>query len=176
MFGWIDGNILHGGLLEEMRAKEFALYGFYCLAGDNLYGMSCYTMSYIAKVLGVAKRDVVKVRNALVKRDLIAFENRELIGSKGLRYKKCVVQVLSLPFERIVGFRKRVKDESKLTPFEKGIRKYYLTTGFGRFLSEEEQDGLIVRIMRDEELDFEVRERIKEEIRKGKLRRTVYKV
>lgn len=107
IFGWIDGNILQSGLLEEMSDHEFKLYGFYTLAGNNLYCLSCYGWRNISKILKMTWREIIKAREGLVKKDLIACKNRELINTKRLKYKKTVVQVLSLPTDRIVVVRRR---------------------------------------------------------------------
>lgn len=169
VFGWIDGNILHNGLLEEMSDHEFKLYGFYNLAGDSLYCLSNYGARYICKLLKMTTRELIKARKGLVKNDLIAYENREFINSKGLRYKKTLVQVLSLPIDKIVITRRR-KTQEELTPLEKGLQRYGLTKGYGKFPSEPEQDQFIVKVMRDLNLSPEVQESIKAGLRVGKIR------
>jgi hypothetical protein len=109
VFAWIGGNILHSGLLEEMTDHEFKLYGFYCLAGNNVYSMSCYTLREIKKILKMGNDEIIKARDGLVKKDLIAYKNRSFINinKKGLRYQKTIVQVLSLPTDRIIIERRR---------------------------------------------------------------------
>lgn len=169
VFGWIDSNILHNGLLEEMSDHEFKLYGFYNLAGDNLYCLSCYGWRYIAKILKMTWREIAKAKEGLVKKDLIAYKNRELVNAKGLKYKKTVVQVLSLPIDKIVITRRR-KTQREPTPLERGLKRYGLTKGYGKFPSEPEQDQIVVKIMRDLDLNPEVQESIKAGLRIGKIR------
>lgn len=166
IFAWIDGNILHSGLLEEMSDHEFKLYGFYNLAGDRLYCMSCCSLQYTSKILRMPKRDIIKAREQLIKKDLIAYQNRIFINSKGLKYKKGFIQVLSLPIDKIIITRRRTPESE----YSKALAKYNLTAGYGRFLSERDQDQLLVQVTRDKTLNFDVGEKIKREVRKGKVR------
>jgi len=169
VFGWIGGNILHSGLLEEMSDHEFKLYGFYCLAGDKIYSMSYYGERYVAKILKMSGKEIRKARANLVKKDLVAYVNKVFVNSKELKYKKTIVQVLSLPIDKIV-ITRRKKTEKELTPFEQGLQRYSLTKGYGEFLPEPKQDQLIVQIMRDLDLNPEVQETIKAGLRRGEIR------
>lgn len=107
VFAWMGSNILHNGLLEEMNSFEFKLYGFYCLAGDRAYSMSSYTMKKMVEILKTSPNKIQKTRENLAKKDLIAYENKVFVNSKGLKYPRTIVQVLSLPIDRIVIERRR---------------------------------------------------------------------
>jgi hypothetical protein len=107
IFAWMNGNILHSGLLEEMTTYEFKLYGFYCLAGDGIYSMSSYTVREITKILKTTPNKIQKARESLLEKDLIAYESRTFTNKKGLKYKRIIIQVLSLPTDRIVIERRR---------------------------------------------------------------------
>lgn len=169
VFCWVDGNLLHSGLFSEMTSDGFKLYGFYCLAGDSIYGLSCYPMRKIRKILRTSYRKIITARDKLVEKDLIAYENKTFANSKGLKYTRTTVQVLSLPIDKIV-ITRRKKTQKDLTPLELGLRRHSLTKGYGKFPSDPEQDRLIVKIMRDLDLSPEVQETIKTGLRKGKIR------
>lgn len=166
VFGWMDSNILYSGLLEEMSDHEFKLYGFYNLAGDSLYCLSNYGRRYICKLLKITPRELIKAREGLVKKDLIAYENKEFVNSKGLRYKKTVIQVLSLPIDKIVITRRRKSEDEQ----EKLLSQFGLTKKYGRFLSEPEQDRILAKVCRAENIDPEIQDLIKRGVRTGKIR------
>ncbi len=82
-FAFIPNHFLHGGFFASLSETERSLYLFLVLAGDR-NGVSYYAYDRICSTLEIAPDDYVDARNALIRRDLIAFD--------GTRF-----QVLSLP-------------------------------------------------------------------------------
>ncbi len=82
-FAFVPNRFLHGGFFASLSDAERSLYLFLVLAGDR-DGVSFYAYDRICSVLEITPDDYVIVRNALIERDLIAFD--------GTRF-----QVLSLP-------------------------------------------------------------------------------
>lgn len=82
-FAFVPNRFLHGGFFTELTHFERSLYFFLVLAADR-NGVSFYSYDRICSTLQVTPDDYVTVRNALIDKDLIAFD--------GTRF-----QVLSLP-------------------------------------------------------------------------------
>jgi len=82
-FSFIPHRFLRDGFLGALRRDEQALYLFLVLAG-NRDGVSFYRYDAICSTLGLSLDDYLSARNALMDKDLLAFD--------GTRY-----QVLSLP-------------------------------------------------------------------------------
>lgn len=82
-FAFVPNRFLHGGFFASLSDAERSLYLFLVLAGDR-DGVSFYAYDRICSVLEITPDDYVIVRNALIERDLIAFD--------GTRF-----QILSLP-------------------------------------------------------------------------------
>jgi hypothetical protein len=82
-FAAIENRFLHDGFFVSLDPLERALYFFLVLAGDR-NGVSFYAQDKICSVLAVPLDDYLPARNALIAKDLVAFD--------GTRF-----QVLSLP-------------------------------------------------------------------------------
>ena len=82
-FGFLPHRFLTDGFLSALHPDELALYVFLVLAA-NRNGVSFYSYDAICSVLGIHLERYLQARNALIARDLIAFD--------GTRF-----QVLSLP-------------------------------------------------------------------------------
>jgi len=82
-FAAIPNRFLHGGFFVSLGQLERSLYFFLVLAGDR-NGVSFYAYDKICSTLGVSPDDYVAARNALIDKDLIAFDGASF-------------QVLSLP-------------------------------------------------------------------------------
>lgn len=82
-FAAIPNRFLHAGFFVSLDHLERSLYLFFVLAGDR-NGVSFYSYDKICSTLQVSPDDYVAARNALIDRDLVAFD--------GARF-----QVLSLP-------------------------------------------------------------------------------
>jgi hypothetical protein len=82
-FSFLPHRFLRDGHLSALRRDELALYVFLVLAG-NRDGVSFYRFDAICSILTLTLDDFIAARNALIAKDLIAFD--------GYRF-----QVLSLP-------------------------------------------------------------------------------
>ncbi|MCP5041657.1 MAG: hypothetical protein GY944_11570 [bacterium] len=82
-FAPISNRFLHAGFFVSLGQLERSLYFFLVLAGDR-NGVSFYAYDKICSTLAVTPDDYVVARNALIDKDLVAFD--------GTRF-----QVLSLP-------------------------------------------------------------------------------
>jgi hypothetical protein len=82
-FSFIPNRFLRDGFLASLTRDELALYLFLVLAGDR-NGVSFYHYDSLCSILELPPERYLEVRNALIAKDLIAFD--------GTRF-----QVLSLP-------------------------------------------------------------------------------
>ena len=82
-FPFIPNRFLRDGFFAALRSVELRLYIFLILAGGR-DGLSFYHYDRICALLELSLEEYIEVRNALIDKDLIAFD--------GTRF-----QVLSLP-------------------------------------------------------------------------------
>jgi hypothetical protein len=82
-FAFLPNRFLRDGFFVSLTRDELGLYLFLVLAGDR-NGVSFYHYDRICSILEVPLEEYVAARNALIQKDLIAFD--------GTRF-----QVLSLP-------------------------------------------------------------------------------
>lgn len=82
-FAFIEHRFLSDGFFQTLSHHELLLYFFLVLAADR-YGLSYYRYDKICTLLRLSLDDYISARNALIEKDLIAFD--------GTLY-----QVLSLP-------------------------------------------------------------------------------
>jgi len=88
------------GFFVLLDCHELALYFFLIMVGDR-NGISFYCYDRICTLLGMSVDDYILARNALIEKDLIAFDGN-------------VFQVLSLP-EKVVGTpRKPLKNPEEM--------------------------------------------------------------
>lgn len=90
-FAAIPNRFLHGGFFVSLGQLERSLYFFLVLAADRS-GVSFYAYDKICSTLEVRPDQYVAARNALIDKDLIAFD--------GTRF-----QVLSLPHHPVAPLR-----------------------------------------------------------------------
>jgi len=99
-FAFIEHRFLRDGFWSRLDHHELVLYFFLVMAGDR-NGISFYCYDRICTLLGLSVDDYLLARNALIEKDLIAFDGR-------------VFQVLSLP-EKVVGnFREPLKNPEEM--------------------------------------------------------------
>lgn len=91
-FAFVPNRFLHGGFFAALGHVERSLYLFLVLAADR-NGVSFYAYDRICATLEISADDYVAARNALIERDLIAFD-----GS--------CFQVLSLPSSPVLRQRR----------------------------------------------------------------------
>jgi len=87
-FAFVPNRFLHEGFFASLTHAERSLYFFLVLAGDR-NGVSFYAVDRICSALEITLDDYLVARNALIDKDLIAFD--------GTRF-----QVLSLPQQPII--------------------------------------------------------------------------
>jgi hypothetical protein len=72
-FSFIPHRFLTDGFLTSLNQKELLLYFFLVLVSDR-HGVSFYAYDSICSLLQLTLDDYLKARDALVKKDLIAFD------------------------------------------------------------------------------------------------------
>jgi len=82
-FASIEHRFLRDGFLASLTHFELLVYLFLVLAADQ-HGLSFYGFDTICSILKIEVDDYIEARNALIEKDLIAFDGR-------------LFQVLSLP-------------------------------------------------------------------------------
>lgn len=99
-FAYLHHRFLRDGFLSSLARDELALYVFLLLAG-NRDGVSFYRYDAICSIVALTLDDYIAARNALIDKDLIAFD--------GSRF-----QVLSLPVRAAVPERRPLATEADL--------------------------------------------------------------
>ncbi len=82
-FAFIEHRFLRDGFFADLNHLELLLYFFLVLVSDRC-GLSYYSFDKICSLLGVDIDHYIEARNALIDKDLIAFDG-------------AIFQVLSLP-------------------------------------------------------------------------------
>jgi hypothetical protein len=82
-FAFIEHRFLQDGFLAVLSSNELLLYLFLVLAADR-HGLSFYSFDRICAAMKMGTQDYIEARDALIDKDLIAFDGR-------------LFQVLSLP-------------------------------------------------------------------------------
>lgn len=82
-FAWVDRRLLLHGFLDTLAPHEILLYFFLILAADR-DGLSFYSYDKICQMLKLDLEDYITARNALIDKQLLAFDGRQF-------------QVLALP-------------------------------------------------------------------------------
>jgi hypothetical protein len=99
-FAFIPHRFLRDGFFVSLTPAERSLYLLYVLAGDR-NGVSFYHYDSICSLLEVTLESYLDVRNALIQKDLIAYD--------GTR-----TQVLSLPAQPVFTTRTALRDATEL--------------------------------------------------------------
>lgn len=89
-FSFIPHRFFADGFLTSLSQEEILLYLFLILVSDR-HGLSFYSYDSICSLLQITADEYINARNALIKKDLIAFD-----GS--------IFQVLDLPPKPIKSF------------------------------------------------------------------------
>lgn len=72
-FSCIPHRFLTDGFLATLNQKQLLLYLFLCLVSDR-HGLSFYAYDAICSLLQLSVDDYIEARNALMGKDLIAFD------------------------------------------------------------------------------------------------------
>ncbi len=82
-FAFLEHRFLHDGFWADLDQGPLLLYFFLVMVSDR-WGLSYYSYDKICTLLRISVDDYIEARNALIRKDLIAFDGR-------------LFQVLSLP-------------------------------------------------------------------------------
>lgn len=74
-FAFIEHRFLQNGFLAVLSSNELLLYLFLVLAADR-HGLSFYSFDRICAALKMDTEDYIEARDALIDKDLIAFDGR----------------------------------------------------------------------------------------------------
>ncbi len=99
-FAFIEHRFLRDGFWGSLNHQELLLYLFLVMVGDRS-GVSFYCYDMICNLLGVSVDDYILARNALIKKDLLAFDGK-------------FFQVLSLPEKVVVTSRPPLKTQEEM--------------------------------------------------------------
>jgi hypothetical protein len=89
-FSFIPHRFVSDGFLTSLSQEELLLYLFLILVSDR-HGLSFYAYDSICSLLQITADQYIEARNALIKKDLIAFDGT-------------IFQVLELPPRPIIPF------------------------------------------------------------------------
>jgi len=73
-FSWIEHRFVHDGFLAALSRDELLLYYFLVTVSDR-HGVSYYDYEKICQLLKIEVEAYVRAREALVRRQLIAYHN-----------------------------------------------------------------------------------------------------
>ena len=93
-FSFIPHRFLTDGFLASLSQQELVLYFFLVLVSDR-HGLSFYSYDAICSLLQLSVDDYIRARDALIEKDLIAFDGT-------------LFQVLDLPVKPTAGTRGEV--------------------------------------------------------------------
>lgn len=96
-FAFIEHRFLRNGFWETLSQHELLLYIFLVLVADRK-GLSYYSYDKICTLLRISVDEYIFARNALLKKDLIAFDGQ-------------LFQVLSLPDGPMVSSSKPIREK-----------------------------------------------------------------
>jgi len=99
-FAFIEHRFLRDRFFQSLTHHELSLYLFLVLAGDRK-GLSCYSYDKICTLLRISVDEYILARNALIDKDLIAFDGR-------------LFQVLSLPQHPAMSPPRPLKTKSEM--------------------------------------------------------------
>jgi len=95
-FAFIEHRFLRNGFWETLSHHELLLYIFLILVSDRK-GLSYYSYDNICTLLKISVDEYIPARNALIEKDLIAFDGH-------------LFQVLSLPDTPVVSSSKPIRN------------------------------------------------------------------
>ena len=113
-FSFIPHRFLRDGFFASLTTNERSLYIFLVLAGDR-HGISFYHYDKICTLLSIPLEYYIEARNALIHKDLIAFD--------GTRF-----QVLSLPARPVHASPKPLKTQQDFEDHDSATIRQILVT------------------------------------------------
>ena len=116
-FAFIEHRFLRDGFWSSLDHQELLLYLFLVMVGDRR-GISFYCYDRICNLLGVTVDDYILARNALIKKDLIAFDGK-------------FFQVLSLP-ENVVVTSQPLTNQEEMEKHDPATIRQLITDSLGK--------------------------------------------
>lgn len=116
-FAFIEHRFLRDGFFASLSRHELSLYLFLVLASDRK-GLSYYSYDRICTLLKVTLEDYLSARNALIHKDLIAFDG-------------CLFQVLSLPKTPAGEPPRLLETEEEMTESDPATIHHLIKTALG---------------------------------------------
>jgi hypothetical protein len=102
-FSFIPHRFLTEGFLASLNQRELLLYFFLVLVSDR-HGLSFYSYDAICSLLQLSVDDYIRARDALIEKDLIAFDGT-------------LFQVLDLPAPPLTGTQEKShQTQDKMAP------------------------------------------------------------
>jgi hypothetical protein len=116
-FAFVPHRFLRDGFLATLAADEAALYLFLVLAADR-NGISFYGYDRICSGLELTLERYIRVRDALIDKDLVAFDGRRF-------------QVLSLPDKPVLPPSQPLSNAAELEEHDPGTVRQIILDGLG---------------------------------------------
>jgi len=112
-FAFIEHRFLRDGFWSRLDHYELVLYFFLVMVGDR-NGISFYCYDRICTLLGMSVDDYIQARNALIEKDLIAFDGK-------------MFQVLSLPEKVVDTSRQPLKNPEEMKRHDPAAIHHWLS-------------------------------------------------
>lgn len=125
-FAWIGHQFLRQGFWHSLTHHELLLYLFLVIVGDRC-GLSYYSFDKICTLLSINTDDYIDARNALIDKDLIAFDGH-------------VFQVLTLPEKVVSRSASPIRTPKRKVPQEPESIRQILMRKFGTSTGETGHD------------------------------------
>ena len=119
-FAFIEHRFLRDGFWESLTHHELLLYVFLLLVADR-NGISYYSYDKIYSLLRISTDEYLQARNALIDKDLIAFDGY-------------FFQVLSLPEKPVMQLLRLLKSKEEMEKYDPATIRSFI----GRSLREAE--------------------------------------
>jgi hypothetical protein len=117
-FAFIEHRFLRDGFWSSLDHQELLLYLFLIMVGDRK-GISFYYYDRICTLLGVSVDDYILARNALIKKDLIAFDGK-------------FFQVLCLPEKVVEISRPPLENQEEMEKHDPATIRQLITDSLGK--------------------------------------------
>jgi hypothetical protein len=116
-FAFIEHRFLREGFWATLSPKELVLYVFFILVADR-NGLSYYSFDKICSLLEFSLDDYLMARNALIQKDLIAFDGP-------------LFQVLSLPDHPVHSPRQALQSAPQMQHADPGTIRQLIRDSLG---------------------------------------------
>lgn len=118
-FAWISHQFLRRGFWSTLTHHELLLYLFLVMVGDR-NGLSFYSFDRLCSVLSINTDEYIEARNALIDKDLIAFDG-------------FLFQVLSLPETAAIESGQPLRSQEEMDRHDPATIHQIIARRFGAF-------------------------------------------